>query len=136
MHTPSEKAEIDIAKQYVTELPAALSLEEIIRAIRSLCIHCNGVPKILPRQLGLTNAGSKPREFLLMDYLFIEPEHGYLLCLVDDHSRKIKLTHTKSADSLTAVKPLEHWRDNFGFINNFYIKVTMGATLLIVCYRS
>eukprot|EP00924_Labyrinthula_sp_SR-Ha-C_P001300 augustus_masked-scaffold_7-processed-gene-19.103-mRNA-1 protein AED:1.00 eAED:1.00 QI:0/0/0/0/1/1/3/0/604 len=97
-----------------------------LKLIAEKCLHCLRKPALIRRPTDITVLGTKPREILLMDYLYIN-EDGYLLVLADSFSRKVHLSKVRKPISANAVKALLEWRFSVGLIEEFMVFTDLGS---------
>eukprot|EP00924_Labyrinthula_sp_SR-Ha-C_P012481 snap_masked-scaffold_10-processed-gene-8.24-mRNA-1 protein AED:0.45 eAED:0.46 QI:0/-1/0/1/-1/1/1/0/1717 len=97
-----------------------------LKFIAEKCLHCPRKPALIRRPRDITVLGTKPREILLMDYLYIN-EDGYLLVLADSFSRKVHLSKVRKPTSGNAVKAILEWRSSVGLIEEFTVFTDRGS---------
>eukprot|EP00924_Labyrinthula_sp_SR-Ha-C_P003577 maker-scaffold_53-augustus-gene-1.22-mRNA-1 protein AED:0.44 eAED:0.44 QI:0/0/0/0.5/0/0/2/0/1183 len=123
----SEHRELQTLKsRYSFEPVKDQELKQMIRQIRRKCLHCDKGPKLIRRPRSITQLGRRPREVLLMDYLYVD-KSGYILVIVDSLSRKCQLTFHKECTAYVAAKSLLRWRNDVGFVQGFILFTDRGS---------
>ena len=123
---PSIHSEMEYLKKYRIELPPGLSLRELLRSLHQTCVHCQRIPGIIRRPYKITLLAKKPREILLLDYLYIRKKE-YLLVLVDAHSRKTELRFCEKASAANVVELLLTFQASYGFLASFVVATDGGS---------
>ena len=123
---PSLTEELHYLKSFSFELPSPLKLEEIVRAYRKRCLHCQRRPQLLRRALNETPMTLIPRKILHADYLYLN-KHSYYLVIVDNATRKVFLKHTVSADASTMALAIMEFLGNFQLLDTFTLYTDNGS---------
>eukprot|EP00924_Labyrinthula_sp_SR-Ha-C_P006998 augustus_masked-scaffold_8-processed-gene-6.62-mRNA-1 protein AED:0.40 eAED:0.40 QI:0/-1/0/1/-1/1/1/0/1501 len=116
----------DLQAKYTFDSKVTRILKDIMRRLRTRCLHCSRFPKLIRRPRDITILGKKCRDVLLMDYLYINPA-GYIVVLVDSLSRKCMLMYEEKANVLGAIRTLMRWRSHFGFVDGFTLFTDRGS---------
>eukprot|EP00924_Labyrinthula_sp_SR-Ha-C_P007787 augustus_masked-scaffold_28-processed-gene-3.89-mRNA-1 protein AED:1.00 eAED:1.00 QI:0/0/0/0/1/1/4/0/502 len=124
MHPPATRSYEELTAGYTFD-SSNMILKEILKRLTVVCMHCTKGAKLAGRQRDITVLGSRPREILLMDFLYVD-ESGYILVLVDSLSRKLQLSYKKGATALAAARALCWWRSRYGFLENFVLFTDRG----------
>eukprot|EP00924_Labyrinthula_sp_SR-Ha-C_P009916 maker-scaffold_21-snap-gene-3.11-mRNA-1 protein AED:0.35 eAED:0.35 QI:0/0/0/1/0/0/2/0/281 len=123
MHPPATRSYEELTTSYTFDF-SSTRLKEILKRLSVVCMHCTKGSKLVRRPRDITVLGSRPREILLMDFLYID-ESGYILVLVDSLSRKLQLK--KRATALAAARALCWRRSRYGFLQNFVLFTDRGS---------
>ena len=123
---PSSSEETDYLRTFSFELPANLSLDDMVRGYRERCVHCQRRPKLLRRALNETPITKIPRKILHADYLYIN-KHSHFLVIVDNATRKVFLKHTKTDNAQLMALALIEFMGNFQLLPEFQIYTDNGS---------
>eukprot|EP00924_Labyrinthula_sp_SR-Ha-C_P009402 augustus_masked-scaffold_2-processed-gene-22.44-mRNA-1 protein AED:1.00 eAED:1.00 QI:0/-1/0/0/-1/1/1/0/423 len=125
MHPPARRSYEELTSDYTFHFNNT-RLMEIMKRLSVVRMHCKKGSKLVRRPRDITVLGSRPREILLMDFLYID-ESGYILVLVDSMSRKVQLSYEKRATALAAARELCWLRSRYGFLQNFVLFNDRGS---------
>eukprot|EP00924_Labyrinthula_sp_SR-Ha-C_P002665 snap_masked-scaffold_13-processed-gene-3.32-mRNA-1 protein AED:1.00 eAED:1.00 QI:0/0/0/0/1/1/2/0/1264 len=113
-----------IAENYSTE-DAAL-LKATLDKLHTQCLHCQRPSLVVKRPLNITEFGSRARQVLYADFLYIN-QAGWILVIVDSLTRVTSLLYTKTVDANAVVKGLWKWHAYFQLGGNFLLVTDQGS---------
>ena len=115
----SLSAELAALKPYHVELKSG-TLRQIVKGIRRKCLHCEPRARLFSRPMDISSLATKPREIILMDWLYINPR-GSILVITDAFTRKTFLHHAKKPNAEESVKGLRLFRAALGLEEKFLV---------------
>eukprot|EP00924_Labyrinthula_sp_SR-Ha-C_P012208 maker-scaffold_10-snap-gene-0.14-mRNA-1 protein AED:0.36 eAED:0.38 QI:0/0/0/1/0/0/2/0/447 len=100
---------------------------EATKKLRSQCLHCQRPSKVIRRPLAINELPSECRAVLMSDYLYISPEEGYALNLIDALSRVTLLKQCKNANVTNVVNILWEWHSHYNLDDDFILLSDKGS---------
>ena len=93
---------------------------ELIKGIRSSCLHCHRRPKLIRRELGETFATEIPRKILHLDFLHIN-KFSHMLVILDNATLKTYLKICDAENTENVATALMEFLGNFQLEDQFLI---------------
>eukprot|EP00924_Labyrinthula_sp_SR-Ha-C_P005598 snap_masked-scaffold_92-processed-gene-0.14-mRNA-1 protein AED:1.00 eAED:1.00 QI:0/-1/0/0/-1/1/1/0/729 len=100
---------------------------EATKKLRIQCLHCQRPSKVIRRPLAINELPSECRVVLMSDYLYISPEEGYALTLIDALSRVTLLKQCKNANVTNVVNILWEWHSHYDLDDDFILLSDKGS---------
>ena len=100
-------------------------LESSLKALKRLCMHCDGPSKLIRRPLGSIPHSDRPGGIIYTDFLSIY--NGYILVLVDDFTRKVLLQYAETCRVESVVDALVIWHSQNTLLTPFTLCSDNGS---------
>lgn len=119
--SPSTEYENLVAEYYIEEK----DLRRIVFEYHAKCLHCNQTPSLIRRPMHQYVKAHVPNLAIHADYLKVHK--GYLLCIMDEFTRKVELIYSNQPTTDKMIEGLLLWRARYGLLDSFTVYTDQGS---------